>query len=298
MRGHEVHDVSGRVTFARAFTTRLLGDDTERVRTRGRVVRIPAGGTWSSGFAPEAVPVAVLDADAAHGKVAVLREASDVTETASFQLADDADDADIAACSNATAAAVACHSAERGMGRVALRLVLPRGHDARIVAEVRHGSASSSVQQTWHGVRVHLTVDTVVDGRHVAACTGALNNYLVVRTRPGETIDAFALDDALELWEHFGMHREPLLSRMAVVDDAGRRRAVRFFTCGTRAHPSAAPTGLAVLGCVSPFVDWLPPSGATVVSPGGVVHVPRIHEAGDGRVDVAFPEVIVTIAGS
>jgi hypothetical protein len=130
----------------------------------------------------------------------------------------------------------------------------------------------------------------------VAVCTGALNNYLVVRTRGGETIDAFALDDALALWRHFGMDREPLLSRMAVVEDDGRHRAVRFFTCGTRAHPSAAPTGLALLGCVSPLLDWLPASGPTVATPSGLAPVPRLHPAADGRVDVEYPEIIVTIA--
>jgi hypothetical protein len=173
---------------------------------------------------------------------------------------------------------------------------LPGGHDARIVAEVRDRNAGSSVRQAWEGVRIHLAADTTVDGRHVAVCTGALNNYLVVRTRRGETVDAFALDDALALWQHFGMDREPLLSRMAVVEEDGRHRAVRFFTCGTRAHPSAAPTGLAVLGCVSPLLDWLPASGPTVATPGGAVHVPRLHHAADGRVDVEYPEVIVTIA--
>ena len=199
---------------------------------------VPAAGAWSSGFTPDTVPVELLDVDAAYGKVAVMREALDVTETASFQVAEIAGDAAIAACANATAAAVACHSRASGTGRVSLRLVLPGGHDARIVAEVRHRNAGSSVRQTWEGVRIHLAADTTVDGRHVAVCTGALNNYLVVRTRRGETVDAFALDDALALWQHFGMDREPLLSRMAVVE---RRTA----PCGAILHlrDPCAPVG-------------------------------------------------------
>ena len=53
------------------------------------------------------------------------------TNSASFQVTDTADDAAIAACANATAAAVACHSLARGTGRVSLALALPGGHDAR-----------------------------------------------------------------------------------------------------------------------------------------------------------------------
>jgi hypothetical protein len=257
---------------------------------------VPAAGAWSSTFGLDTVPADLLDSDAAYGKVAVLREALGATEVASFQVADTTDDAAIAACANATAAAVACHSLASGTGRVSLVLSLPGGHHARIAAEVRHRNTGSSVRQVWEAVRIHLTDDTAVDGRHVAVCTGALNNYLVVRTRRGETVDAFALDDALALWQHFGMDREPLLSRMAVVEDDGRHRAVRFFTCGARAHPSAAPTGLAVVGCVSPLVDWLPASGPTVATPGGTVHVPRLHPTADGRVDVEYPEIIVTLA--
>jgi len=296
MRGHGVHEVGERVVSTRAFTTRLGGDQAGRVRTRGRVMSVPAAGEWSSSFNVHTLPADLLDPDAAYGKVAVLREARGVTEVASFQVADTADDAAIVACANATAAAAACYSLASGTASVPLALALPGGHDARIVADVRHRVAGSSVRQMWEGVRIHLADDTAVNGRHVAVCTGALNNYLVVRTRRGETVDAFALDDALALWQHFGMDREPLLSRMAVVDDDGRHRAVRFFTCGARAHPSAAPTGLAVLGCVSPLVDWLPASGPTVATPGGTVLVPRLHPAADGRVDVEYPEIIVTIA--
>jgi len=268
------------------------------VRTRGRVVCLPVVGDWSSGFAPEALPAELLGTDAAYGKVALLGPAVGVSETASFQLSDTPGDAAIAACSNATAAAVACHTLASGAGRASLHLALPGGYDTTIVADVRHRNTGSSVRQTWQAVRVELATDAEVDGRHVAVCTGALNNYLVVRTRPGETIDTFALDDALGLWQHFGMHREPLLSRMAVVEDDGRHRAVRFFTCGTRAHPSAAPTGLAVVGFASRVLDWLPASGRTVAAPGGTVRVPRLQESADGGIDVEFPEVIVTIAGS
>ena len=297
MRGTSGHGVGERVGSMRAFTTRLADDHDGRIRTRGRVVCLPVEGAWSSSFAAETGSADLLDVDAAYGKVAVLRLIDAAVETASFQLADTPGDAAIAACSNASAAAVAWHAHSSGIDRVSLRLALPEAHDARIVAEVRHRSTGWSVRQTWRGVRVHLADDAEIDGRHVALCTGALNNYLVVRTRPGETIDAFALDDALALWQDFGLHREPLLSRMAVVEGDGRRRAVRFFTCGARAHPSAAPTGLAVLGFASRLLDWLPASGRTVSTPGGTVHVPRLHDAGDGRIDVEFSEVIVTIEG-
>ena len=298
MRGQSAHEVEDRVASTRAFSTRLVGDHPDHVRTRGRVVCLPVVGDWSSGFAPEALPAELLGTDAAYGKVALLGPAVGVSETASFQLSDTPGDAAIAACSNATAAAVACHTLASGAGRASLHLALPGGHDTTIVADVRHRNTGSSVRQTWQAVRVELATDAEVDGRHVAVCTGALNNYLVVRTRPGETIDTFALDDALGLWQHFGMHREPLLSRMAVVEDDGRHRAVRFFTCGTRAHPSAAPTGLAVVGFASRVLDWLPASGRTVAAPGGTVRVPRLQESADGGIDVEFPEVIVTIAGS
>ncbi len=174
MRGHGVHEVGDYVLSTRAFSTRLGGDQTDRVRTRGRVMSVPAAGAWSSTFSVDTVPAELLDSDAAYGKVAVLREARGVTETASFQVTDTADDAAIVACANATAAAAACHSLSSGNGRVSLGLALPADSDARIVADVRHRNAGSSVRQVWEGVRIHLAADTVVDGRHVAVCAGAL----------------------------------------------------------------------------------------------------------------------------
>jgi len=116
-----------------------------------------------------------------------------------------------------------------------------------------------------------------------------------VRTRPGEPLGAFSLADALALWHHFAMDLTPLLSRIVVVgNDAGGAPKVKFFTCGTRAHPSAPLTGLAVLAYAARAFDWLPSSCTSVDTPLGAVRMPRVRVAGDGRADVRFPEVLVT----
>ncbi len=296
MRGSITEQAEHPATLTRAFSTRLAGDPAERTRTRGHLLTDAAPGPWPVCFDDPAVAPEALGHDVAYGKVAVLRDRAAGAETASFQLDDSPTHAEIAACSNATAAAVAWHAIVTGTGTPALDLELPGAHHARILAEVHPAGAESSVHQTWQGVRVELTHDTEVDGRRVAVCTGALNNYLVVRTRSGESTDAFSLDDALTLWQHFGMDRVPLLSRMTVVD-GDRHPQVRCFTCGTRAHPSAAPTGLAVVALAARHLDWLPRLPARVRTPGGTVHTPRVEVARDGVADVHFPEVLVTIAG-
>jgi len=296
MRGSITEQAEHPATATRAFSTRLAGDPADRTRTRGHLVEGTAGAAWPTGFVHEAVGSGALGDDVAYGKVAVLRDGPAGPETASFQLDDSPAHAEIAACSNATAAAVAWHATATGTRAPALHLSLPGAHDARIVAEVRPAGTGSSVRQTWHGVHVELAHDTEVSGRRVAVCTGALNNYLVVRTRAGESTAAFSLDDALMLWEHFGMDRAPLLSRMTVVD-GDRHPEVRCFTCGTRAHPSAAPTGLAVVALVANELDWLPRLPATVRTPGGTVRTPRVQVGRDGLAEVHFPEVLVTIAG-
>jgi hypothetical protein len=95
------------------------------------------------------------------------------------------------------------------------------------------------------------------------------------------------------------MDLSPLLSRIAVVDsDADDGPKVKFFTCGTRAHPSAPLTGLAVLSFASRVFDWLPSSLESIETPRGRVRVPRVRETRDGRAEVEFPEVLVTFAAS
>ena len=292
MRGQVREQIDDRVSWVRAFSTRRAGDPVERVRTRGQLLGCPADDPWPTGFASGAVTAGDFVDDAAYGKLAVLREGA--AETASVQLADMLSEGEIAACSNATAAAVAWHAVTTGSLPVSLSLALP-GARVSLSAEVRERGRSSSVRQAWHGVHVELTEDTEVDGRRVAVCTGSLNNYLVVRTRPGEATSQFTLIDALTLWQHFGMHDEPLLSRMAVTDGDARDPAMQFFTCGTRAHPSAAPTGLAVVEFAARTLDWLHPMPTTVRTRGGRVEVPRVHLSGDGSADVEFPEVFATI---
>jgi hypothetical protein len=173
--------------------------------------------------------------------------------------------------------------------------VLPGARGARVVARVGSRNRGVSVSQTWLGVQIDLGHDTDVDGRRVAICGGALNNYLVVRTCPGEPLSAFSLRDALALWRRFDMDLAPLLSRIAVVDSNDRADLdVKFFTCGTREHPSAPSTGLAVLAYAARTFDWLPRSLTTVRTPRGTVRVPRVRIAREGSADVQFPEVLVT----
>jgi hypothetical protein len=249
---------------------------------------------WPSEFVGSAASSPAPGVESARGKVALLRRGSQGAAIASLQLADTDGRAAIAACSNATAAAVARYSRISDCPEPVLAVVLPDAHDARVIARVRTRGGSTAVAQTWHGVRIDLGDDTEVDRRRVVVCRGALNNYLVVRTRAGETLGAFTVADALTLWRRYGMDQAPLLSRMAVVGSDDGTRGVKFFTCGAREHPSAPLTGLAVLAYAARAFDWLPSACTSVDTPRGAVRMPRVRVAGDGRADVRFPEVLVT----
>ena len=100
MRGGVTHQIEDRVTLSRAFHTRQAGDPPDRIRTHGRVLEQPGASAWPTAFAREVAVSPALEADAARGKVAVLRVGPNRADTASFQLADTVGHAEIAACSS------------------------------------------------------------------------------------------------------------------------------------------------------------------------------------------------------
>jgi len=127
-------------------------------------------------------------------------------------------------------------------------------------------------------------------------CMSPLNPYLVVRARAGEEVHDFPVSEALALWRRFRLGREPLASRMAVVGSDAAMPRVKFFTCGEREHPSAPPTGLAVLAIAAERLGWEGLRAARhVITPAGVMEVPRVHALADRTTTLEFPTVLVAL---
>jgi hypothetical protein len=143
-----------------------------------------------------------------------------------------------------------------------------------------------------------LVCEEEVGGRRCVLCSGALNHYLIVRLRPGETPSDVAPDDVQALAKRFGLDAEPLLARVALVacgDDA----TVKVFTCGAREHPSAPPTGLAALALASQRVGWLPLAPlAQVATPAGPMQLPRAQWLADDTARLDFAPLVVSLERS
>jgi hypothetical protein len=289
----------GSVRQSRTFRTRQAADAADFIRTFGTVVSTSSG------------PLTFRDQDAlryahpdpppncARGKVVALSHDRDGCEAACYQVTDCRTTARVVECCNATAAAAACFTDETRARRVSLRVRLPGNEPVRVEARIgRHnGSSHSTVCQAWNEVPFLVRAETHIDGRDCAVCVSPLNNYLVIRTRPGESAARFGVNEALGLWERFSFVHEPLLSRIAIVEPSHAwTPAVKFFTCGDREHPSAPLSGLAVLAASARRLGWpVLPSTGCVRTPAGLMPLPRVDVLSEGSMRVEFPEVIVDL---
>jgi hypothetical protein len=279
---------------ATAFRTFQASRRPELLRSCGTILE-SAGAV----AVPELLRLAVPDASetCARGKLALVARRGSRAELACYQLSDSRSEASLIACCNATAAAAAGQADRARLGLISLRVALPEAARLRVeswVGAPRHGG-HRPVGQVWHGVRLALH-EIHAGSRHVVVCTGALNPYLVVRLRERERIQGFSLEDALALWRRVGLGRERLASRMAVVGSGEESRRVRFFTCGEREHPSAPPSGLAVLSITAQRLGWRELTVArSVLTPAGVMEMPRVHRDPDGAATIRFPTILVAL---
>jgi hypothetical protein len=205
----------------------------------------------------------------------------------------------VAACTNATAAAAAWYAGNH-RSEMVLRTTLPGAEtvDAQMrVCESRPGGPIA-VEQSWSRISLTVQVHTQSDGRSVATCVGPLNNYIIVQARRTDDLSAFSVPEALAFWRRCGLTREPLVSRLAVVQAADDGRVMaRFFTCGEREHPSAPLTGLAVLALAWGQLDWPALRQRREVStPLGTMILPRVRTACDGTATVEFSPLLVNLA--
>jgi hypothetical protein len=173
----------------RTFQTRQVFDPRGFVRTFGTVVE---AGTGPLRFRPgDAIRHAPRDAPegCARGKVAALSRDGDA---ACYQISDCRTRARIVGCCNGAAAVAAAHAERTDLERIRVRVALPGGRRVRVDARVDRGA----VEQTWRAIPFPIRAASVVDGRECAASSGPLNDYLVVRTRPGEDPAAFPVGEA------------------------------------------------------------------------------------------------------
>jgi hypothetical protein len=252
-------------------------------------------------------------ANCARGKVAVVWRQEQTSLAACYQVSDCRSQATITACGNTVAAALALESRISRRRNLSLQLELPGNFPLRIEGTVQSSAtvsgrgphylvepASQTVRQYWHNTPLALGETRVMERRCCVMCLSPLNNYLLVNTRPGEALADFVVSDAVELWREFHLDQDPLSSRMAVVQGAANGLPrVKFFTCGTREHPSAPLTGLAVLSLAARLLDWTWLKGGAVLTPMGPMALPRIHlqknRAGQVHADIDFPAIVVDL---
>jgi hypothetical protein len=279
------------------FRTRQLRDPVGFVRTEGFVVSTPTREHPVS----EGLPTLVADPrPVAHafGKLAVLSEDDCGLMLTCHQLARSGEEAARAACTNATAAAAAwvgLHSGERAL---TVDVALPAGATAHVMAELEPTpqTATTKVSQTWAGVPIAIRREWSGRDDAVLSCTGAFNNYLIVIATSESAFRAFDVHDAVTWWGRFGLDRDPLLARLAVVHRRTRETTyARFFTCGEREHPSAPLTGLGVLALASrtenPELDGM----EAVTTPVGVMDLPHVDIARDGTAAFGFAQLLAKV---
>jgi hypothetical protein len=288
------------------FETRR-GDENRSCppRTVGVAAVLVAG--WDASlkqFGPEAAvelsrraPQKSAAVGAARGKVTVCSPNGD---TRTYQTDDHSRSAALCACGNANAAGAALLARHLRRAEVTQSLALPEGR-AAVCARVRPAEEGSyRVDQAWGGLRP-VVRETRLLGRDVAVCTGAFNDYLIVRVPSRTALESFGLEQALQFWKKaqpLGGFDDPLRSRLAAVAPDGMRAGVKFFTCG-RAHPGAPLTGLAVLSVAGERVEWLASAllGREVEHPRGTDMLPTVAATAQG-IEVRLPAVDVVLYGT
>ena len=280
---------------AQGFRTFQVSHRPELVRSCGTIVQRADGARLG---VPELLRHALPDPleDCARGKLAGITRRGSRVEVACYQVSDCRSRANLIACSNATAAAAAFEAERADLRWLSLRVRLPGLARLRVECSVgaRRPSGARPVGQIWHVVPLALREEIRAEGRHLVVCMSPLNPYLVVRVRAGEAVHDFPVSEALALWRRFGLAREPLASRMAVVGSDAAMPCVKFFTCGEREHPSAPPTGLAVLAIAAQRLGWEDLRAARhVITPAGVMEVPRVHARADCTTTLEFPPILV-----
>lgn len=300
MRSDSVRPVEdGRAAPTRAwsFQTRQVADPPGFVRTHGAVVDAGAVPLRAADFAAAADQVR-LDPppDCARGKLAVLSSAGGTAAAVAHQLSDHGTASQVVACSNATAAVAAVCAESAGEAEVEVVVELPWGGFVPVHARLAGTTdeRSLTVAQTWDGLEVTVEAEAAVDGHTCARVLGPLNNYLLVRTGPGEQLEEFDLARALRLSSNLGLDDEPLLTRIVIVQPEHDHVRTKFFTCGERLHPSAPLTGLAVLALAAPSLAWFPDVPA-VETPLGPMALPYVRTRADGRASVDFPPIFVEL---
>jgi hypothetical protein len=280
------------------FQTRQLGDPEHFVRTFGVLLDVSSR---ARAFAAREVSACAEPApppNCAHGKVVVVSQGESAARVACYQRAQGGAQPAVVACCNGAAAAAAHHAGVTGRSEVSLRLRVSNRYLLRARARIDRDAHGVAVTQTWQRVSFTPVREERVDGRDCALFTGALNHYLVVRARAGESTDAVSPAEAQSLAKHFGLDEQPLLARVAVLARApGELPRLKVYTCG-RAHPSAPPTGLAALALAAERVDWLPlRAGASVQTPAGPMQLPTAaRRLPDGTADLEFAPLRVQLA--
>ena len=286
-----------RAAIAHGFRTFQAGRRPELVRSCGSIVHRADGAKVSL---PDVLRHALPDLlqDCARGKVAAVARRGSRAEVVCYQLSDSRSQASLIACCNATAAAAAFEAERSGLRWLSLRVALPGRTHVRVESWVgsRRANGARPVGQIWHAVPLAVREGVQTEGRHLVVCTSPLNRYLVLRARADEAVHDFPVSEAQALWRRFGRGREPLASRMAVVGSEAAAPRVKFFTCGEREHPSAPPTGLALLAIAAQRLGWEGLRAARqVITPAGAMEMPRVHLLADGTATFEFPTILVAL---
>ncbi|MBK8724542.1 MAG: hypothetical protein IPL96_00465 [Holophagaceae bacterium] len=278
----------------RTFWTRQPMDPLDFVRTFGAVVET----TGRANVDPMDYAHHEAPAGCARGKISTFAFDAEGWKAACYQFGDARHHALLVGCTNGTAAAAARCAELTGRREIALQVSLPGGIGIQVSAVVDGDAGDDQgarVLQNWIGIPLTVRAADLGDGRRYALCAGPLNDYLVADLPPGEDPAAFTVPDAMALADRFGLTAEPLRSRVAVLQSAapGPPRA-RFFTCGEREHPSAPLTGLAVVALAARRLGWRELAATDRLhTAAGPLPFPEVADRLDGRVDVAFPALLV-----
>ena len=219
---------------------------------------------------------------AAQGKVVFLLGATDrPIEILCFQVHEKS--AAAAFCGNATAAALATHTAHFGPVSRPVYAVCDESR-AEVNSLVRQLDGHWCVDQTWRIAQEFRIEETVISGMR-AVRSNILNSYSFLRgPMPKEELPSLLAT----------LIDSPSAKVAMITHTAGIPR-VDFFNCNGQ-HGAAPQTGLATLALLRSRVDWLQEviKGEVIMTPGGAVALPRIHHDQHGSAMLTMPTVNVS----